>query len=277
MSAIRRGFDEQLRASGASQLPVEVAVFTSVDDPVTTKAFGSGPRRDFADRYTSYFHQRILPHCGVPFDAYALSDISDERLPSYRVYVFPNAFTLSDVRRAQIVERLRRDRATAVWMYASGYYREDRGSVSNVVELTGCPVREHVRQQGCSPVRVFELDTSSGRMWRGNGFDSVYFPELPSAAELREALRCAGAHVWIETGDVLFAGRGYVTVHAAEAGEKTVRLPAPADVVEIYGHSAPRTDVTEFADCLEKGETRIYRLSFLSANELSQKRKEPNE
>lgn len=32
----------------------------------------------------------------VPFDSYELSDIADPRLPDYRVYVFPNAFTLSE-------------------------------------------------------------------------------------------------------------------------------------------------------------------------------------
>lgn len=83
----------------------------------------------------------------------------------------------------------------------------------------------------------------------------------PDLAQLRAWAQAAGAHRWIESDDTIAAGRGYLMVHARTAGVKTLHLPHPADVTEIYGTSAPRTGVTTFTDEIRRGETKIYRLS----------------
>ena len=85
-------------------------------------------------------------------------------------------------------------------------------------------------------------------------------PMPPDAVELRKAFREAGTHVWMETDDVLAVGRGYVMVHAASAGKKTVRLPWSCNVREIFGATQSRRDVCEIAEDMKFGETRVYRL-----------------
>ena len=80
--------------------------------------------------------------------------------------------------------------------------------------------------------------------------------ELKRKAKFREA----GAHVWLETDDVLAAGRGYVMVHAASDGEKAIRLPGTFDAREIFGASPARKGASEIVETMKRGETRVWRL-----------------
>ena len=78
--------------------PAEVAMFTSTDEYATSRLAD----RDGAPVSVickTDFHYRTMPYAGVAYDSYDLADIGDARLPDYKVYVFPNAFTLSEEQR----------------------------------------------------------------------------------------------------------------------------------------------------------------------------------
>jgi hypothetical protein len=85
--------------------------------------------------------------------------------------------------------------------------------------------------------------------------------EPPKPAALRDALRDAGAHIWIDSNDVLTAGRGYVMLHASSDGEKKVCLPVKSDVSEIFGASPSRKGVATITETMKLGETRVWRMS----------------
>ena len=95
-----------------------------------------------------------------------------------------------------------------------------------------------------------------------NGKKIVRIPEPVGGDEIRRRLSDAGAHVYLDTGDVVFAGRGYLTVHASTPGVKRIRLPRKCDVREIFGAAPCRKGVSEFSEKLEFGETRVYSLGF---------------
>ena len=126
-----------------------------------------------------------------------------------------------------------------------------------------------------SPVRMFHVD----RLPRCGASYDVYLaddaeaPGLPKyravfrpedetlgVDEIRTRLMSAGCHVYLDSGDVVHAGYGYLCVCASTAGEKTVRLPCACDVDEIFGTSGPRRNVSEFKDAFRNGETKVYRL-----------------
>ena len=215
MESIRIGAKEERDTLFTARWkPAEVAVFTAADEYATSAGTHA---LDFRLACTENLHCDALPACGVPFDSYELSDIADPRLPEYKVYVFPNAFTLSGEMRGKIKERVFREGKTAVWIY-----RAPEGF-----------------EKGCQ---------------------SVVLPLSSTAAELRKTFRAAGAHVWIDTDDVLAAGRGYVMVHAATDGEKTVCLPNACVAREIFGASPAMSSVTTLSAWLKRGETRVWRL-----------------
>ena len=79
-----------------------------------------------------------------------------------------------------------------------------------------------------------------------------------STDALRQLLSDAGAHVYLDTGDVVFAGRGYVVVHATTPGVKRIKLPGRCDVTEIFGAAKDYCGVTEVENDFKFGQTRVY-------------------
>ncbi len=255
MESIRIGVEEERRTlETAKWAPAEVAVFTAADEYITS---GATHVWQFRKRCVNDLHENEFPTCGVPFDSYELADIADPRLPEYKVYLFPNAFTLSEEMRAKIKERVRRPGKTAIWVYAPGYYGRGAGSIADVMDLTGVPVEERSLDE-LQPCRRMFAPTGNAVCER-DGWRSVFMPMPPNAAELRKAFRDAGAHVWMDTDDVFAAGRGYVMVHAASDGEKRVILPKPCNAREIFGASPDVSGVTVLVERMKLGETRVWR------------------
>jgi len=256
MSVIRRGAELSCESLERAQWrPAEVAVFTSAREYATTRI---SPANELIENCKEGLLRDILPHCGVPYDAYELADIEHADLPDYRVYVFPNAFTLTESQCAAIRARVRRAGKTAVWIYAPGYYRNGAGSVANVQELTGVSVRERYPVEGKGPSRVIE-PTGLATVVQ-EGARSVFLPNPVDAEGFRRVFREAGAHVWIDTPDVLTAGRGFVMLHASTDGKKEIRLPASSAVEEVFGRVPKSSSARVICEELRRGETRVYRL-----------------
>ena len=85
--------------------------------------------------------------------------------------------------------------------------------------------------------------------------------ETLSLKEVQSRIRKAGGHLFLDSGDVVYAGFGYLTVCASAPGRKTIRLPHACDVEEIFGASERRESVLTFEEEFRNGETKVYRLS----------------
>ena len=258
LAPIRTAFAEERDTLFSAQWkPADVAVFTSPDE-YSTSLLSVRHGIPVRAHCKIDFHFSVMPYTGVAYDSYDLADIEDPRLPDYSVYVFPNAFTLSEERREAIKRKVCRAGKTAIWLYAPGYYRCGKGSAANIEELTGIRVKENYPVAEGRISRTFTPEGDG--TFAADGWRSVYLPVPLKVSALRSALASAGAHLWTDTFEIVAAGRGYLMVHAASNGEKTIRLPQRHDVEEIYGASAPLKGVVEFKDSFRKGETKIYRL-----------------
>ena len=261
MESIKIGAEEEFRTlATAKWRPAEVAVFTAADEYATSYCTHA---KEFRLQCKEYLHRHILPACGVPFDSYELSDIGDSRLPDYKIYLFPNAFTLSEEMRKKIKEKVRRAGKTAIWVYAPGYYRNGIGDKANVEDMTGVAVERKAAKK--SDFVSWTLQPKDSSVCVKDGWRSVFMPTPPSAAELRNAFRDAGAHVWVDTEEVLAAGRGYVMLHASSDGMKTLRLPSPCNVREIFGASPSVSGTSTITAQMKRGETRVWKIDDCSA------------
>jgi len=94
------------------------------------------------------------------------------------------------------------------------------------------------------------------------GWTSVYTlnPVLP-AAVLRALARRAGAHIYNEGDDTLYASQSYLTLAANLAGRRLIRLPRRLDVVDPFTGERLWRGVTEFDREFRAKETVIWRLS----------------
>ena len=60
-----------------------------------------------------------------------------------------------------------------------------------------------------------------------------------------------------------FAGRGFAMIHATGDGVKRLKLPGKFDETEVFGGSLPQNGVSEIAETLKRGETRVYSFGLL--------------
>jgi hypothetical protein len=89
---------------------------------------------------------------------------------------------------------------------------------------------------------------------------SVYLSMLNfGPALLRNLARFAGAHVWIESNDVLYANRSMLCLHTASAGEKVIRLPRPASVTDLWSGETSAGPVAELRFASPAYRTRVWR------------------
>ena len=85
-------------------------------------------------------HNYEISRIGAPVDQYYHNDMQNPEMPDYKLYIFVNVFVLTDAERKIIHTKLRKNHATAVFMYASGLINPDsdvRLTPDNISELTG--------------------------------------------------------------------------------------------------------------------------------------------
>jgi hypothetical protein len=78
-----------------------------------------------------------LAFMGAPWDFQMIHDMGNPKLRDYKLYVFLNTWRVTPEQRAAIHARLKRNGATAVWVYAPGYIGERKLSVEDMRALTG--------------------------------------------------------------------------------------------------------------------------------------------
>lgn len=81
-----------------------------------------------------------IANIGAGVDSYFHNDLSNPDMPDYKLYVFLNCFYLSNEEREKIHAKLRKNGATALFMYANGLINPDKDrkiDIANVEELTG--------------------------------------------------------------------------------------------------------------------------------------------
>ncbi|NUP99730.1 MAG: beta-galactosidase [Armatimonadetes bacterium] len=229
-----------------------------------------------------------LPRAGLTWDFYLLDDLARADLPPHRVYLFLNAFRLSDAQRAMLHARLARERATAIWCYAPGYYGDGASGLAAMEQVTGFKLAEtstngplqvtgpagEIMAGGTAVISpafavadpaaepLGKLGQQVGLARKRCGEWTSIFCSAPNLAPatLRELARAAGCHVWIETGDALAADHRYACLHAATAGSKTLRLPFEAAVRDAVTGQPLLQRGHEIILEMSQGETRLLRL-----------------
>lgn len=92
--------------------------------------------RDTVELFRNYEMARI----GAPVDQYYHNDMKNPDMPDYKLYVFLNQFILTPEEREIIHKKLKKNNATALWLYAPGLIdptaKDGKVSVENVTALT---------------------------------------------------------------------------------------------------------------------------------------------
>lgn len=271
---------------------------------------------DLVEMLRSY----VMARAGFSYDQYYHNDMANPDMPPHKMYVFVNTLVLSKNERDMIRERLRREHAVAVWLWAPGFcdpFDDKKMSVEHITELTGFRIgmiddcfspmfrwngEKHPLSEGLD--RRMPYGVMDERRLRGLGVGEtantdaylfpLFFPDDPDSVTLASFLdnghpavsvkeydgftsvyyggksishdtlrafaRFAGANIWCESGDVTYIGRNYVTFHASSAGRKTLHLPVPCEVWEVYENKCMGENVTDVSFEVYFGETKMFRI-----------------
>lgn len=234
---------------------------------------------------------------GAPCDFYETGDLDlllhQDWARHYRLIIFCDALYLSDDERRTIRLRLAGAKRTLLWCYAAGLLTETDVSPEAMTALTGIRVRLNDR---VGPLRAEtfltgtrltygtcaevgpelvgddpEAEPLAWSLYRGQpllmrrpfsaGWTSIWSgaPVLP-AAVLRQVARDAGVHVYADSGDWLTAAADFLCLHAAFAGERTLTLAAPADVLDVRTGKPLAHGAENFTVFLERGQTGVWTL-----------------
>ena len=91
------------------------------------------------------FNNYEIDKLGLPCDRYYKSDFFDGNMPDYKLYVFLNDLCFNDAERAAVQEKLKKNHATALYMYAAGmvdFESETPVSVENVSKTVGMQMQQ---------------------------------------------------------------------------------------------------------------------------------------
>lgn len=259
---------------------------------------------------------------GAPADRYYHNDLADPGMPDYKLYIFVNTLYLTDSERRVIHEKLRKNHATALFLYGAGVINPDRDPVFSpeyMEELTGIAMAQnndavsgkfkfipggealsagldrsdihgdfkrkmwanassymnriktsrvllypelYARDEAAlHAARLLETGHPAISVKEAGGFTSVYCASRYLGADvLRAIARFAGCHIYVDSGDILYANRRFVVIHAASGGEKTIHLPEPASAWEVYDERYYTRSASSVTLTMDKGETKMFRL-----------------
>ncbi|MDP0495466.1 MAG: hypothetical protein Q7Q73_04580 [Verrucomicrobiota bacterium JB024] len=306
----------------------EVAVIYSEDANLYLQSTARGIGRDL-------LMEQVLPlmKLGAPVEFYELTDL--DNIPPRKLYVFWNVFHVPADERDALRDAVRRNHATALWVYAPGFVSDTELSADNITALTGITTRLDNRK-GVLDTRIsnsahplskplfgetvgsmrtdefserrretdeiatyrtisgaattaanqkreqtdvigphFVIDdpqaTVLGRSTETGAptlaikkyadWTSVYAAFYPvNAPLLREIAREAGVNIYDEAGDIVYADASLLGIHAATPGTRTIRLPEPADVVDLFSGETVAQDATAFEMDVTEPVTRLYRI-----------------
>lgn len=141
-------------------------------DEESTSSVSNGTSRTILQ----YFRDYEVAKIGAGVDYYFHNDLAREDMPDYKLYVFFNTFELTAREREQITAKLKKNGATALWLYAPGIIdvnAEARFDAAHIQALTG--------------FNVFVLNAATDMKFRLNGEKNVFTQGL----EKRKIFGCA--------------------------------------------------------------------------------------
>jgi uncharacterized protein (TIGR03437 family) len=242
------------------------------------------------------FLRNAIAKTGASVGYYDLSDFISGLLPPTKVYIFANAFSLSDSQVTAIRARLKSEGATAIWQYAPGYIGPNGPDISQSQTLTGIQLAVDGGYSGStgdslmgnmnwgwawgtptvvlSP-RLIVTDpnvTRLGHYWsdsavstafeRTNGFNSVFVGDVGwNPQMLTQLLTAAGVHIWTTGNDVIHTDGSYLVVHAGIAGQQHISLPVGVAASDLSGTLLATNPQLLPVTFSAVGETKWFRLS----------------
>ncbi len=233
-----------------------------------------------------------MPRVGVTWDLYLLSDAAASDLPRHKLYAVLNAARMPEGTRQALLDRAARDGATVLFLHAPGSVDERAIQTDGIARATGMSVSRVAA--GAGQYRLLETTTKNSlggpaasldprfaitdpkavplARWSDgagvamarkivNGVPVVYCASVSMPPELwRNVARSAGAFVYCDTGDSVYADQQYIGLHATTDGHKVVHLPGQRRVTDMVTGKLLADNTDRIEQSMKMGQTLLLRL-----------------
>lgn len=235
---------------------------------------------------------------GATVGYYTLKDFLDGKIAGFgKVYVFANAFRLTDEQIDTIRMRLDHEGATAYWAYAPGYIGSDGMDVARSSRLTGIDLSVLDGAQGSEGLgllageswgaesnqtqkpmatspRLIVTDKkaeplghykdggeiSAARIRTGN-HTSIFVGDMGVTSQmLMRLFESAGVHIWTRDSSVLLTDSKVLMIHTGKGGLKEIHLPTGVSAEAIKGKIEKETG-NVISSYFKEGETQWFKLN----------------
>lgn len=198
-----------------------------------------------ADFYNDLLYKQRygLYRMGTPFDLFSFGDLATLDLSRYKLVFLPNLFVTDAKRRALLRDKVCTGGKTVLWGYSPGIIADGKYDPRQVEALTGIPWE------------AAELTSREMDGWR-----SVYSPRPNVPADvLRKLAREAGAHIYCEAEEPLYANDRLIALHTITGGPRTIVLPKKCRrVTEVFSGRLVAENSDRFEDTLTPPCTVLY-------------------
>jgi hypothetical protein len=240
--------------------------------------------------------QRLdLGRMGAPVDWILMDDL--DAAPVYKVYVFLNAFHVTETQRAALDRLAARGAKSVVWVYAPALLGESL-DVQNCWDVIGlrlkllrdkAPLQVEIGARGAEllvglpsglrygterkigPVLVGD-DPDVEVLGELHGFGEpglirkkvggvqTYWSAAPrlSAGLLRAIAAQAGVHIYNEQDDITYVNRSFIGLHTPRSGQRVLRFPSPTDLYDVYHKEVLATKALEVTLDLPARHSALY-------------------
>lgn len=232
---------------------------------------------------------------GAPVDYILMNDL--ERARPYKLYIFLNAFHVTDEQKVMIGNLGSRGARAFLWIYAPGFCG-DSLDVRGCEELTGihiafketeCPLQVKITTSGVEKLpgtnagEIYGTTNTIGPVLYADDPEAeilgvlyghgkpglvmkkidgmqIYYSSAPllSSSVLRGIAASAGVHIYNFRDDVLYGNESFIAVHTADSGVRTLKFPVRTSLYDVYGEKEIARDISEIAIDMPVRKTFLY-------------------
>lgn len=155
---------------------------------------------------------------GASIETIHLRDLEKADLSRFRVVVFANTWLIRPAQRRYIREKVMGGGRHVVFQGVPGYFDGETLDIGNARETTGLdlrPVSEQPFQPAFTVGEAAPGLSRHGDVWFATG------PPLPWQ-DWRRIFAAAGAHLYVDGGEIIHAGGGLLLVHSKDGGRRNL-------------------------------------------------------
>lgn len=209
-----------------------------------------------------------LSRMGAPYDLFSMQDIARIDAKQYKLYIFLDAFYMSDEQRRTITERLKKNGATLLFVCGADYVSDGGFSEQRQENMLGMSLsRMETDEKSANAYgTIYGYKEAKGPLWFISDKDAEVVARytssrLPAAAKkifadhtvvfsgignlshefLRECARTAGVHIYAENGCAVFVNSGFIGVYNTRSEETVVDLGFDGEYKELFTNKMYKT------------------------------------